>query len=94
MPDIKRIHKNITVSGIVQGVGFRFSCRAMANSMGIKGFVKNLYSGDVYIEAEGTEQQMHHFTAWCYQGPSHARVTNVLIEPGEVKGFSFFDITK
>lgn len=93
MPDVRKIHRNITVIGRVQGVGFRFSCRTMAQSLGIKGFVKNLYNGDVYIEAEGTEVQMQHFVQWCHTGPGYANVDHVLIESGEIKGFRFFDIT-
>jgi acylphosphatase len=93
MPSIRKIHKNITVSGRVQGVGFRFACRNMANSLGIKGYVKNLYDGDVYIEAEGTEVQLKHFIDWCYSGPGYANVTNILISDSDVKNYSYFEIT-
>ncbi|MBN1951957.1 MAG: acylphosphatase [Bacteroidales bacterium] len=93
MPDVRKIHRKITVTGRVQGVGFRFSCRTMAQSLGIKGFVKNLYTGDVYIEAEGTEVQMKHFIEWCYKGPGYANVRDVIIDSGDVRGFKFFDIT-
>jgi acylphosphatase len=93
MPDIRKIHKNIRVTGRVQGVGFRFACRNMAHSLGIKGFVKNLYDGSVYIEAEGTEVQLQHFLHWCQEGPAYANVNEVFTDAGEVKGFKFFDIT-
>lgn len=92
MPDIKRKHKNITVIGDVQGVGFRFSTKNMANSIGIKGFVKNLYNGDVYIEAEGSEVQLRHFIEWCYKGSSHSRVYDVKVEDDELKHFTHFEI--
>jgi acylphosphatase len=93
MPDVRKIHKKITVTGRVQGVGFRFACRNMAHSLGISGFVKNQYDGSVYIEAEGTEVQLRHFLQWCHKGPSYADVTEVFVNSGEVKGFRFFDIT-
>lgn len=93
MPNIRKIHKNITVIGHVQGVGFRFACRTMAQSLGIKGFVKNIYNGDVYIEAEGTEVQLRHFIEWCYKGPNYSNISDVIIEEGEIKGYKFFDIT-
>ncbi|QER67308.1 acylphosphatase [Paucilactobacillus nenjiangensis] len=43
----------ITVTGRVQRVGFRWSVVSLAQRLNIKGFVKNLPNGDVYIEAEG-----------------------------------------
>lgn len=93
MPEINKIHKNITVKGHVQGIGFRFTTRRMAISLGLKGFVKNLHNGNVYIEAEGTEIQLKHFIKWCYEGPNYANVKDVLIENSELKEFHFFDIT-
>ena len=41
----------ITVTGRVQRVGFRWSVASLAQRLNIKGFVKNLPNGDVYIEA-------------------------------------------
>jgi len=46
-------HVNITVKGRVQGVGFRYSAMEAAEELGIKGFVRNMPDGSVYIEAEG-----------------------------------------
>ncbi len=93
MPNILKIHKNITVIGRVQGIGFRFACRNMANSLGIKGYVKNLYDGNVFIEAEGTELQLRHFIEWCHTGPTYANVSEIKESEGTVKGFKHFDIT-
>ena len=45
----------ITVSGHVQGVGFRYRVRETARSLGIKGWVKNLSDGKVGMEIEGEE---------------------------------------
>ena len=86
------IHKNIVIAGRVQGVGFRFSARNAARLYGIKGFVKNLTNGSVYIEAEGSEHNMNMFLNWCNQGPSHASVEEVYISDGDVMNFSVFDI--
>ena len=92
MASIKRNHLNITITGHVQGVGFRFGARTMANSLGVKGFVKNLYTGQVYIEAEGSEVQLRHFLEWCHRGPSYSRITDVQTEDAEWIGFKYFDI--
>ena len=86
------VHKNITVKGIVQGVGFRFSAQRTAKIYGIKGYVKNLPDGHVYIEAEGEADRVKDFIAWCWEGPSHAYVTDVNIENGEIRDYKYFDI--
>ena len=86
------IHKNITIRGRVQGVGFRFSARNAARQYGIKGFVKNLPDGSVYIEAEAPEYNMNLFLTWCEIGPSHAIIDELNISEGELKKFSVFDI--
>jgi acylphosphatase len=93
MPQIKKKHINITVTGNVQGVGFRFSTRSMARSLGIRGFVKNMYNGDVYIEAEGSEVQLRHFLEWCHKGSTYSRVYHIVVEEGELKNFTDFEIS-
>jgi acylphosphatase len=86
------IHKDIIISGRVQGVGFRFSARNMARIYGIKGYVKNLPNGDVYIEAEGEEPEMQHFLIWCNKGPDHAYIDSLHISDADVKGYSSFEV--
>ena len=51
----------IIVSGIVQGVGFRYKVRAEARLLGIMGYVKNLADGSVEIVAEGTRSNIESF---------------------------------
>ena len=51
----------ILITGQVQGVGFRWSAAREAGKHGITGFVKNLSDGSVYIEAEGSIDQLNHF---------------------------------
>lgn len=92
MPAVRKLHLNITITGRVQGVGFRFAAKSMAKSLGIKGFVENLYNGQVYVEAEGSEVQLKHFLNWCHQGPSFANVEEVYSDEAELKGFRYFDI--
>lgn len=85
-------HYNITVEGYVQGVGFRYFVNKQAQICGVKGFVKNLYNGNVYIEVEGDDTRTTRFIRTCYQGPSHARVNNVEVETGELKNFTTFQV--
>jgi acylphosphatase len=42
--------------------------------------VKNLSDGNVYIEAEGTVQQLDDFVNWCKKGPGHGFVESVKLE--------------
>lgn len=87
-------HVNITVTGRVQNVGFRYSTFSMARSLGVKGFVKNLPNKYVYIEAEGPDNILSDFINWCKKGPEYAKVDEVVIYETELKNFADFQIAK
>jgi acylphosphatase len=70
----------IHISGQVQGVGFRWSASSEARSRGIKGFVKNLSNGSVYIEAEGSREQLNAYVEWCKKGPGFGFVESINID--------------
>lgn len=55
----KRVH--VFYSGLVQGVGFRYTAQDIAMSLGITGWVKNLEDGRVEIVAEGKEEGIKEF---------------------------------
>lgn len=61
--------------------------------LGLRGFVKN-QNDNVYIEAEGSEEQINKLIDWCYVGSPMARVTEVVVEEGEVKEFRNFEIKR
>jgi acylphosphatase len=86
------IHKDIQIFGMVQGVGFRYSARHAARNYSIKGYVRNMPDGSVYIEAEGKEQNMAEFIKWCMKGPGPAYIENINVEEGAMKNFEVFDI--
>jgi acylphosphatase len=67
----------ITVSGKVQGVFYRATTEKTARQLGITGFVQNESNGDVYIEAQGTEEQLQQLLDWCKRGPERAVVSAV-----------------
>lgn len=67
----------IHVTGWVQGVGFRWGAASEARNRGIKGFVKNLSNGSVYIEAEGSREQLNAYVEWCKKGPGFGFVESV-----------------
>jgi acylphosphatase len=65
------------VRGRVQGVGFRWSAREVALGLGLKGWVRNLPSGDVETVAEGDPDAVARYVEWLREGPPSARVERV-----------------
>ena len=87
-------HLDITVKGKVQGVFYRASTKAVADQLGVKGYVKNEPNGDVSIAAEGDDIALEMFLDWCPEGPEHAKVTSVESNEGELKNYRNFDIVR
>ncbi|MCK8520923.1 acylphosphatase [Aquimarina sp. D1M17] len=87
-------HYNITVSGTVQGVWYRKNTLEKAIELGVTGYVKNLINGNVYIEAEGTKEQLQALLDWCAIGPEYAKVDQVSFEEGALMSFARFEIER
>ena len=64
------------VSGIVQGVGYRFFTARAARSLGIRGFVRNLPDGRVEVVAAGEEDALLEFKEVLRRGPAGALVND------------------
>lgn len=87
------VRARMIVSGFVQGVGFRYFIYREAVAAGVKGFVKNLWSGEVEIVAEGEEWQIEILYEKTKIGPSRSRVTSVKIMKDSSKNeFTKFEI--
>ena len=71
------IARKYVVSGRVQGVGFRFFTERVANELGLRGYVKNIWNGDVEAYAIGNEVQLEEFRRQLAEGPRMARVESV-----------------
>lgn len=84
----------IYVSGVVQGVGFRYYTSKIAKELGIKGFVKNLPDGRVYIYAVGDENALEKFISYVRQGPPLAVVRDVEIRSSALKEFERFEVRR
>ena len=67
------------VSGQVQGVGYRYFVQCRASELGLSGYVKNLPTGDVELEAEGPRPELDRLLAYLHQGPPLSRVDNLVI---------------
>ncbi len=89
-----KTHYNIRIKGHVQGVGFRWRATREATQYGITGFVKNLSDGSVYIEAEGSGNQLIPFLDWCNRGSEYGYVEDVETTLGDLSGFSEFRIER
>lgn len=87
-------HFKIIVSGKVQGVFYRAFAKEKADEWNIKGFVRNETNGDVYIEAEAEEEVLYKFIKYCTLGPTHAKINNIEAIPGELVGYTRFEIRR
>lgn len=87
-----KIHKNLYISGKVQGVFYRKSTKEEADELGITGYVMNMPDGSVYAEAEGEESDISKFIAWCHIGSAAAKVTEIKVETAELADFPDFQI--
>jgi acylphosphatase len=65
------------VSGRVQGVWFRESCREQAVAAHVSGWVRNLSDGRVEVVLEGAPAAVGRVLRWCRAGTGRARVDGV-----------------
>jgi acylphosphatase len=81
------------VSGLVQGVGYRYFVYRKANQYGLCGYVKNLPRGDVICEVEGDEGIIRDFIKELHVGPTFSRVTNVQVNTSnDLFGYKSFEV--
>ena len=80
------------VTGVVQGVGFRWSCVREAERLGVGGWVRNRADGSVEVVAEGAPNAVERLLRWCARGPRHAQVVSTDITPEEPRGLAGFDV--
>lgn len=67
------------VSGRVQGVFFRDSCRQQAERHDLAGWVANAPDGSVEIELEGAPDAVQAVVGWAHRGPETAEVRSVAV---------------
>jgi len=58
---MKRERLQVLYSGRVQGVGFRFTVKMVANGFEVTGIVRNLADGRVEMVAEGQRGELEQF---------------------------------
>lgn len=80
------------VSGRVQGVWYRESCRREAERLGVAGWVRNRPDGRVEIEAEGPRPAVDALLTWAGHGPPRAVVDRVAVDDRPPLGESRFRV--
>jgi len=86
------VRRRVVVWGVVQGVGYRWTCAREAARLGVAGGVRNLGTGDVEIVAEGGSDAVERLVAWARRGPSGAEVRGVQVTEEEPRGASGFRV--
>ena len=88
-----RTTRRYTVSGRVQGVGFRYFVQRKAAEIGLAGWVRNRPDGTVEAEAAGDAPQLEAFEAALRAGPTLARVSHVAVSAAPASRETSFRIT-
>jgi acylphosphatase len=86
------IRNRVVVSGRVQGVFFRDSCRRLATARGLAGWVRNLPGGRVEAVFEGPDDDVRRLVEWMRYGPDLAVVEDVVVQAEQPEGLGGFRI--
>ncbi|MBO8195610.1 acylphosphatase [Streptomyces oryzae] len=84
--------KRVIVTGQVQGVFFRDTCRQAAAAHGVHGWVRNLPDGSVEAVFEGEREAVDALVEWAHEGPPAAFVDDVQVTEQQPQGHSAFEV--
>jgi acylphosphatase len=82
----------VLVSGRVQGVFYRDTCRRLARRYGVAGWVRNLPDGRVEAVFEGAPDAVAALVRWAGEGPEHAAVIRVDETEEPAEGLTGFEV--
>ncbi|MFF2370771.1 acylphosphatase [Agromyces sp. NPDC058110] len=86
------IRRHVIVSGLVQGVGYRYLARKHAQRLDVTGWVRNLPDGTVEAEIQGAAAAVHELLRRLEQGPPGSAVSGISVTEAELRddedGFS------
>ncbi|RNM14923.1 acylphosphatase [Nocardioides pocheonensis] len=80
----------VRITGLVQGVSFRFHTLQQARALGVAGWVRNEPDGSVTGHFEGSADAVEELVAWCRRGPAYAQVEDVAVSPADSTGATSF----
>lgn len=75
---------HVMISGRVQGVGYRYSLKHVADAAGVSGWCRNTLAGSVEAVLCGERRAVEEVLFWCRQGPTFAAVDAVSVDWQEV----------
>jgi acylphosphatase len=76
---------HVMVSGMVQGVFFRSLTKRKADSLNVKGWIRNLPDGRVEAVFEGEENAVKAIIDFCMHGPRGAVVADLNVKPEDFR---------
>ena len=83
----------VLLSGRVQGVGFRYFTRSVAEKYSVKGYVKNTPAGKVEILCQGEEEEVRVFIDEVGKGPAFSVISDIVTdEVADNKVYNIFEI--
>jgi acylphosphatase len=88
------VRRRVLVSGRVQGVWFRETCRQEAEAAGVSGWVRNRNDRRVEAVFEGESAAVLAMVAWCGIGPPRAVVTGVDVTDEAPTGETGFRVSR
>ena len=84
---------HLNVTGRVQGVGYRYFAHGAATQLGLRGYVRNRWNGDVEVVVEGPRRLIESLVEDLRRGASMAGVKDVSVQWEEATGtFNGFSI--
>jgi acylphosphatase len=78
-----------TISGRVQGVGFRYHTAMHAQAIGVTGYARNQADGSVEVLAEGNREQVEALHGHLIQGPRYAHVADAEYTESKISSRSY-----
>lgn len=84
------VRYRVLISGRVQGVFFRDTCRRLAEQTGVAGWVRNLPDGRVEAVFEGPDEDVRRLVEWARSGPRYAVVDDVAVQSEPPEGLAAF----
>ncbi|MFQ9082501.1 MAG: acylphosphatase [Bifidobacterium bifidum] len=73
------VRKHIVVTGLVQGVGFRYFTVTQARRLGVQGWVRNCRDGSVELEAQGSSDAVQALVEQLAIGSRWSEVSHVAV---------------
>ncbi|HEX2334459.1 MAG TPA: acylphosphatase [Burkholderiales bacterium] len=82
----------LTITGRVQGVGFRYAMQSEAARRGLSGWVRNRRDGSVEALVQGEAAAVAALVTWARRGPAGARVDALRSEAAAGEALAGFEL--